>query len=349
MAVGCAILALSVLVVVSGLPVDEPSAGERQNGINFLSGQWSPAPYDSPEAETSLTILRNTTETNYLSLSFAWFQPSVDVPGPIYRGPKTPTDQAIRTVVARARSLGMKAMLRPLVDPDWRNKGTHGTWRGQIGRNFTSAQWAVWFSSYRDMLLHYVQLGVDLQLEQLCIGGELIAASHQEDGWRKLVSEVRTLTHARLMYAANHGNELDVKWFDAVDVIGIDAYYPLAPSILTPTIDDLKQAWLPIVWSLGNLSKTTQRPIVFAEVGYCSANETNVDPAHCYETSQVDNPEAQVVAYEALFESFYPQDWFLGVYWWSWGADPTEGGSQDRSFTPKGKPASDVMKKWYTE
>jgi hypothetical protein len=38
-----------------------------------------------------------------------------------------------------------------------------------------------------------------------------------------------------LLYAANHGNEGSVAWWDAVDIIGVDAYYSLDPSNTNPS------------------------------------------------------------------------------------------------------------------
>ncbi len=42
-------------------------------------------------------------------------------------------------------------------------------------------------------------------------------------------------TTGPLLYAANHGNELFVQWWDAVDIIGVDAYYPLAITNSAPS------------------------------------------------------------------------------------------------------------------
>ena len=38
---------------------------------------------------------------------------------------------------------------------------------------------------------------------------------------------------------------------------------------------------------------------------------------------------------------------WAGGYWWIWRSDPTEGGTSDSSFTPRGKPAETVLRRWY--
>jgi hypothetical protein len=45
--------------------------------------------------------------------------------------------------------------------------------------------------------------------------------------------------------------------------------------------------------------------------------------------------------------ALYPKDWFLGAQFWLWRSAPDAGGMTDYSFTPQGKPAEAVMRKWY--
>lgn len=85
-------------------------------------------------------------------------------------------------------------MIRPLVDPDWSNPQTKGTWRGMIGANFTDVQWNTWFQSYTDMILRYARLAQTLGADEFSVGGELITASHQEKYWRELIPKVREVS-----------------------------------------------------------------------------------------------------------------------------------------------------------
>jgi len=58
------------------------------------------------------------------------------------------------------------------------------------------------------------------------------------------------------------------------------------------------------------------------------------------------DPQLQARRYEAIFRAFYNQPWFEGMYWWKIGSNGF-GGPGDTSLTPWGKPAMDVVKKWY--
>jgi len=137
-------------------------------------------------------------------------------------------------------------------------------------------------------------------------------------------------------------------WWASVDVIGVDAYYPLAPLLPNPSVNDLIEAWAPIVGKLSHLAVIFSKPVIFSEIGYCSSYATNVDPAHCGSGSV--DMQAQVTAFTAFFEFVYPLSWFEGVYWWAWlTAKDGGGGSQDSGFSPSGKPVAAIIKKYYSE
>ena len=51
-----------------------------------------------------------------------------------------------------------------------------------------------------------------------------------EAQWRALIADVREQTGAPLTYAANWTDYERVPFWDALDVIGIQAYFPLADS-----------------------------------------------------------------------------------------------------------------------
>jgi hypothetical protein len=48
----------------------------------------------------------------------------------------------------------------------------------------------------------------------------------QDSHWRKLIAKVRTVYSGLLTESAIKGWETRCTWWDAVDIIGIDAYYP---------------------------------------------------------------------------------------------------------------------------
>lgn len=40
---------------------------------------------------------------------------------------------------------------------------------------------------------------------------------------------------------------MNITWWDALDIIGVDAYFPIANFTTEPTYDEIKKSWKPIV------------------------------------------------------------------------------------------------------
>ena len=357
---------------------DLASVPARMDGFNFLYGHWGsgdavPADaYNSTHAVDELSAIKKQTDANYIALSYLLYQKNVDTAGPIYRRPDTPSDVALTAAIDAAHKLGIKAMIRPLVnaDPKLADPEAPHTWRGMIGRNFTSAQWNSWFASYETMIYAAAEMASKAKADSLCVGGELIVASHQEAHWRSIIKGVRARFSGPIMYAANHGNEHEVAFWDAVDWIGVDACkcsncslalwfafslierrwadYALAPSVASPTLSQLVAAWQPIRDGLKALSHKQNKPLMFAEVGYCSTAESNQHPAQC---GGALSEQAQANLYEALLQVFYAKEeasWFCGIFWWDWSATPSDSGPSNGGFSPNGKLAAKVAQKYYS-
>src|SRR5262249_28895385 len=132
--------------------------------------------------------------------------------------------------------------------------------------------WRLWFDNYRRFILHYASVAQAEGMEVLCVGAELVSATRgHESEWRRLIAETRAIYHGRLTYAANWDREFEqIKFWDALDYIGVQAYFPLAGGD-HPTLDDLKKGWAPHVEHLAALSRRFDRPVLFTEIGYASA------------------------------------------------------------------------------
>jgi hypothetical protein len=267
-------------------------------------------------------------------------------------------------IINYAHQIGFKVMLSPIVDPNWdittnHRSGDDMTWRGLIGLNFTEEQWAEWFHYYTNYTMHYVRLAAQLNVEQFCVGAELNSPFMREREFRLLIANIRkvysgTLT-AAILYFQAISNTTEVPWLDAIDYIGVDAYYELYTNSDNPTVDEIKQAWQPYYQALYDVHQKWNKTIIFVEAGYPSAFRSHVHPAHmeliafddCSVWALCVFLQEQANSYEALYQTFYPQDWFGGVYWWLWRTDPEDGGRCDPGFSPVGKPAEMVMTKWF--
>lgn len=253
----------------------------------------------------------------------------------------TPTDSDLTHAIQYAHSIGIRVMLKPHIDLS----NDPGHWRGQINFGSDAAAWNKWFESYTNFITHYAALAQKTGADYFVVGTELSSTSGRADQWRAVINAVRDVYNGSLIYAANWDEVNSVSWWDAVDAIGVDAYYPLTPSN-HPTVAQLKAAWGPVVSRLGQLSRKWDRSIVFTEIGYRSIDGANRAP-YDYLVSQALDFQEQADCYQAVFDAFAGQDWWHGVFWWDWGINPMQGGSFDTDYTANNKPAEDILRVHY--
>jgi len=325
--------------VVSRLGTNCRTALGLQKGMTYVT--WNQNGYQTTESDQSLSNLA-ATGANWVGLVVTGYQAKASSTSISRSLPFTPTDADLIHVVTRAHDLGMKVMLKPHVDladdPD--------SWRGLIGFQ-TEEDWSSWFGSYRDFIGHYANLARTSGADAFTVGVELEATSKREADWRRVVSEVRQRFTGPITYAANPGEEAAIAWWDVLDYIGVDAYWGLTQSE-SPSVAEIRAAWQPHVASLASLSARFGKPVLFTEAGYRSIRGASVIAGDWKRgEGRAIDLQIQADAYEALFETFWDKPWFIGAYWWAWGIDPTEGGPSDSSYTPRRKPAEDVIRFWY--
>lgn len=309
----------------------------KQQGMSFAA--WWPGLYSSPDADEALLELKRD-GVSWISLIVTRYQDTI-ASTKIYAAPGTPTDDDLVHAINQAHSLGINVMLKPHLD--LANDPSH--WRGDIGMDFSEADWAAWFTSYKSYINHYAQLAQTAGVDQFCVGTELASTEFRGADWKSAISGVRGLFTNPITYAANQGSESSISWWDNLDFIGVDAYYPLTDKN-DPTLDELKAGWVPLVAGLKTLSENWQKSILFTEVGYRSQDGANMHPWDYQVSGKLDLQE-QADLYQALFESLFNQDWFAGLFWWSWDPDPFQGGLCDMGYSPHDKPAEAVLSHWY--
>jgi hypothetical protein len=150
-----------------------------------------------------------------------------------------------------------------------------------------------------------------------------------------------------LTYAADWTNYQNIEWWDSLDYVGIDAYFPLSFFDDDPTVEELKSAWTNHANMIEEWVSTVNKPVIFTEIGYRSGDGTNMAPSNYWTDMPVDLKE-QNNCYEAAFQVLWDRSWFYGFYWWTWIHDPTKGGANDSGHTPQNKPAQETITAWYS-
>ena len=332
----------SVLLWAAGVIAATPTAVRASSEVPLPYAGFcytASAPLDSASSDASLKQIRDQTGATHVEIVVERYQQYLN--STAIAAPENPVSnstqllQAIQTI----KSLGMHAVLKPHVECKC------GVWRANIKME-SAADWALWFQSYTPYIVEMARLSQAQNLPALNIGTELGGTTGQEDHWRDLIKQVRSVYTGKLWYGANWGHYIwDVAWFDAVDYIGCDAYYPLSIDP-DPTLAQIKAGWQPVLANMSALSrKWNGKKIVLAEIGYCSRPGAAASPAGP-KGAGVD-VALQTRLYQAFFEEAWVADWFAGVFFWAWSSEVLEGGICDESFTVAGKPAAAICKQHF--
>jgi hypothetical protein len=254
------------------------------------------------------------------------------------------SDRGVAITAALARQRGIATLLKPHL---WTGRGS---WRGELAM-VTEDHWEEWFAQYESFILHYAELAQANGIEALCIGTELSATLHREAEWRRIIARVRQVYGGWLIYAANWTHFEDVPFWDAVDMIGVQAYFPLAAEP-TDDVDVLAAGWEPWLERLEAVARREDRRVVFTEIGYRTNTNAAVEP-WLWERQTSGGGDAagrrtQQACYEAFFHAVWPRDWVGGAYFWKWFPHHERaGGDEDDGFTPQRKPAQVTLAERY--
>jgi len=334
-----AVVSLCAAVTIASLSAHgQTTVTEKIKGISYAS--WYPGEYRSRDADLALGKLAATGARD-VAIIVTQYQPTISSLT-IAPTSSTPTDEDVTHAIRMAHGLGLRVMLKPHLDLS----ADPSHWRGDIGTGFDESQWNAWFASYENFIMHYVELAKEEHVERFCVGTELVGTRARASQWRSLIAKVRTGYSGDLLYAANfEPHPSDISWWDALDFIGIDAYYPLTEKD-DPTTAELAAAWPPIIGRLTSLAATWHKPIVFTEIGYRSVNGANRHPWDWTAGGTWDLTE-QADCYETAFRAVWNQPWFGGMYWWSWDTSALQGGPCATDYTPANKPAENILRQWY--
>lgn len=255
-------------------------------------------------------------------------------------------DSMYINVSEKLHARNMHVMFKPHL---WMSEG----WRSNIKME-NEEEWDIWFDSYERHMLHYALLAEHMKADLYCIGTEFRSSVIQQpERWQGLIRKIKEIYKGKLTYAANWDDDYDdIKFWKDMDYIGIQAYYPLTNKN-NPSLGEIKDGWQSHIKKLKQLSQKHNKPILFSEIGYRSDESATIEPwawgeALDKETNLASNT-TQNLAYEALFQQLWNEDWFAGMYFWQWHNSSEECNEHERmEFTPRYKPAENTMAKWYS-
>jgi ligand-binding SRPBCC domain-containing protein len=167
-----------------------------------------------------------------------------------------------------------------------------------------------------------------------------------EKQWVKLIGAIRGVYNGKLTYAANFDNYMNVGFWEHLDFIGINAYFPLRNFAQNKLSDSemksiLKSSWDDILKDIeifNSSNSISHKPVIFTELGYVQAEDSTINPWQGFGFSIVGSdllekiilwdhqplhPKERQLAVDALKEAVDDQQFNLvGILYWKLTTHP---------------------------
>lgn len=323
---------LALLILAQGCN----SQTEKINGVSYVA-----AAEPTHQKQVDPVVALN---ANYAAIMPFGFIRTLDNPAIIHNTDRQwfgETRDGAQQYIELLKKNNIKIMIKPQIWI-WR-----GEFTGYLKMN-SEADWQELEGSYRSFILEYAALAQEMQSDLFCIGTELEQfIIHRPDYWKKLIEEIRQVYKGKLTYAANWDEYKRVPFWNQLDYIGVDAYFPVSEN-KTPTVEQARLGWQPWKQEMLAVAKKADKKILFTEFGYRSVDYAGKEPWKSDRSMNQVNLEVQNNTYTALFDELWAEDWFAGGFIWKWfTAYDKVGGVDNAQFTPQNKPVEDIIRSYY--
>jgi hypothetical protein len=313
------------------VPSPRPLPPGFLRGVSYAMTNTVSGSYASTRSRETLAALA---KMSVNSISIMPFSYSSDATTPeiqfVHRHPAGETDEGTVRAVADAHALGMSALVKPQV---WLGGGQ---FVGEIAMR-SEADWARWFGAYRRFIVHEAVVAEATGADAFCIGTELVGTESRRAEWMDTIAAVRLATGAPLIYAANWAAGAPrVSFWNSLDAIGVDFYDPLSPDA-SASDEKLTEGVRRCAGALGDLSRRTGKPVIFAEAGYPQVRSAWTAPHEEGKGTPASADAARAVA--AVFRALEKESWWKGVYWWKVFSDGRAAREGERGYNLRGTPA----------
>lgn len=249
------------------------------------------------------------------------------------------TSEFLTAAVERVRASGMKLFWKPHL-AYWGNF----SWRGEIDFGDDEAAWDRFFQSYREFIADQASFAESHGVPLLAVGVELEGSVRFETRWRAVVAAVRKVYRGEITYAANWDRSAAVPFWDAVDLIGVQAYFPLSEAP-NPPAAALAAGWESHLEGLRELSRRfSNKPVLFTEIGYNRSAGAARQP---WDYSTEDTPDNRALRQRLIavaLESLEEEPVVRGVFWWKWMPGHSAGRSNFSMRDPEAQEA--LVRAW---
>lgn len=251
-----------------------------------------------------------------------------------FEAPFAETRANVERAVKQAHARGLRVLLVPHL---WVESGE---WRGELDAGSAEA-WSAWAKNYRAFLLTWAAIARDAQIDMLSVGVELRSwlTTAKAPLFAPILADVRHAYPGLLTYAGNWDDIEQTVIVGDLDVIGLNAFFPLAEKD-GASFDELCAGGERVRDKLRALAEHWHKPILFNEFGYTTRENPAIKPWEWPDKMSHVKPDqaAQAEAYRALLSAFVDEPWFAGFFVWRLYADPDDMSQEaEWGFSPRGK------------
>jgi hypothetical protein len=218
----------------------------------------------------------------------------------------------IITPIQWSKELDVRFMLKPHL-AYW---GTDFGWRGDIKFDKPD-EWKRFFRTYKNWMIFLAEITETYGADMFCVGTEYRQTIDYEAEWRDIIDTVRQIYTGKITYAANWDTYQKVSFWDALDFIGIQAYFPLVDSDM-PSRPELTSAWLRIIEEMKPFAKRLDKKIIFTEIGYNMSPNTARSPWSSYTSRSNEASELQKRCLEVALKMNTTNETLAGIFLWKW-------------------------------
>ncbi len=310
--------------------------GPIENGYHPDVG-YASRPYDRALAEAS--------ELGATWVALTPFGRVADLGGtgvdPTFEAPFDRNRRDVARAVAMAHAHGLRVLIVPHL---WVESGD---WRALIDPR-TVEGWLRWSESYRRFASAWAAVAQGAGADMFSVGAELrswVTTGHAAS-FAGVIDDVRRVYRGLVTYSANWDDVDQTVIVGQLDVIGINAFYPLADR-LGASASELHEGAERVRARVHALAERWHKPVIFTETGYTTRPDPAVRPWEWPEAlAHVPVDEAaQAEAYRALLDPLLEEPDFAGFFVWRVYADPDDTSQEPPwGFSPRAKLAEDVVR-----
>jgi hypothetical protein len=214
---------------------------------------------------------------------------------------------------------GKELKIQFMIKPHLAYWGTKFRWRGDI--NFERVEeWQIFFHDYEEWIVNIATIAEKSGAPIFCIGTELMNSLQYEKEWRKIISRIRDVYSGKLTYAANWDKYDQVNFWDALDYIGIQAYFPLVENEL-PSEDKINQGWDRVYQEIIPFAMSVKKQIIFTEIGYDISVNAAKEPWSSGRSGQGQGEHLQTLCLKIALQKIKEHDQMAGLFLWKWFPD----------------------------